>query len=759
MSKIKLPFRVHPIVLAAACLVAIVAIIGLLYAMATNQLIDFIMLFRDAVVLVYLFVIRIGLPILLLLGLGLWVERKLNPDAARESRPLAERLPILKRIHWPHLSARATLAITLIGVLWLAAIGIAVSRFLFGIGYVTNLSDQFPWGLWISFDVVSGVALAAGGFVMAGTVHVFNIEKYHPIVRPAILTALLGYLLVVFGILFDLGRWYNVWHPIFMWNIHSPMLEVAWCVMLYTTVLALEFSPIIFEKFKLQWPLKIMRRITIPLVILGMVLSTLHQSSLGTLFLIFPEKISPLWYTPLLPVFFFLSAVAVGLGMTIVESNLSARALGMELESDLLKGLGRAASIVLAIYLALKVFDLVSRGAYTYLTASGFHTALYFTEIFFGVITPMVILATRHGRENARLVYPRGRFDRRRCRVESSEHLHVGVVDVRKWRADLCPIFERDNHLSRVGGGRSGCVWDGRQVLAGLYGQARAFTRIERTYASAPFPHRERGGAGHSVLVLFGESDRYLLADCLERTLSTLGLGSEKKERLSFVRAIARLFPTLGLSAKAGLWVVILTVVVIGLFAYLGTAALSENTQRNLQERVVLAQMTATYIDAVLDNIHGVLTDTAGERDWSNPQSANVALDQAYRRLSPFASHIFLVNSAGACHRRAALDAGKLIDLWEYSFRQRSAKWDRFRRLTGRPADWLLGAVGSRRRAGPQCSRRRLRCAGNYPGFEQSQYPRVFQSDRTGADGLHGSSGFGRANPREHASRARGESE
>jgi Ni/Fe-hydrogenase subunit HybB-like protein len=408
MSKFKTPFNLHPVVAIAASLAAIVVISLVLFAMATNQLFDLIMLFRDAVVLAYLSIIRIGLPILVLIGLGAWVERKMNPDAARASRPLTDRLPILKRFHLPHISARAALASTLIGLLWLSAIGIAVSRFFFGLGNVTNLTDQTPWGLWIGFDVVSGVALAAGGFVMAGTVHVFNIEKYHPIVRPAILTALLGYLLVVVGLLFDLGRWYNVWHPIFMWNIHSPMLEVAWCVMLYTTVLALEFSPIIFEKFKLQWPLKIMRRITIPLVILGMVLSTLHQSSLGTLFLIFPEKISPLWYTPLLPVFFFLSAVAVGLGMTIVESNMSSRALGMELESDLLKGLGRAASVVLAIYLALKVFDLVSRGAYVYLTASMFHTALYFTEIFFGVITPMVLLATRRGRESPRLVYLAG---------------------------------------------------------------------------------------------------------------------------------------------------------------------------------------------------------------------------------------------------------------------------------------------------------------------------------------------------------------
>jgi Ni/Fe-hydrogenase subunit HybB-like protein len=406
--RLKMPFDAHPGVVAAICLIAIGVIGTVLYTLVTNQFIDLLIVFRDVVVLAYLFVLRVGVPIAILLALGAWLERKLNPDAARESKPLSERLPILQRLHLPRLSSRGVLAITLVGVLWLAAIGIAVSRFFFGLGAVTNLSDEFPWGIWIGFDVVSGVALAAGGFVMAGTVHVFNLKKYHPIVRPAILTAFLGYLLVIFGLLFDLGRWYNVWHPIFFWNIHSPMFEVAWCVMLYTTVLALEFSPIVFEKLKLNWPLQVVRAITIPLVILGVCLSTLHQSSLGSLFLIAPEKINPLWYTPLLPVFFFISAVAVGLGMTIVESNLSARAFGMELEHELLRGLGRAASIVLGIYLVLKVVDLVSRGAYVYLAASGFHTALYATEIILGVIVPMVILGIRRGREHPRLLYLSG---------------------------------------------------------------------------------------------------------------------------------------------------------------------------------------------------------------------------------------------------------------------------------------------------------------------------------------------------------------
>ncbi len=377
-SRHKISLVLPPMLVSLVSFVAIVIIGVVAYTMVTNQFVNLLLLFRDIVVVLYLFVLRIGLPIILLLGIGAWLERKLNPDAARASNPLSERVPWLARLRVPRVSARGALAILLVVALWAAGIGVTIARFFFGLGYVTNLTDEFPWGIWIGFDVFSGVALAAGGFIIAGTVYVFNVERFHPIVRPAVLTALLGYLLVIIGLMFDLGRWYNIWHPIFgFWNLHSPLLEVAWCVILYTTVLALEFSPVIFEKLNLQWPLKIIRAITIPLVILGMCLSTLHQSSLGSLFLIFPEKINPLWYSPMLPIFYFISAVAVGLGMVMVASNLSARAFGRKLENHLMRDLGRAAAVVLFIYFALKVYDLIARGATAYLTVPGFHSMMY----------------------------------------------------------------------------------------------------------------------------------------------------------------------------------------------------------------------------------------------------------------------------------------------------------------------------------------------------------------------------------------------
>src|SRR5262245_29133729 len=227
------------------------------------------------------------------------------------------------------------------GALLLAGLYATYLRFFHGLGAVSNLSDQFPWGIWIGFDVLCGVGLAAGGFTLVATVHIFNIEKYKPILRPSILTAFLGYLLVITALMFDLGRPYRIWHALIMWNPHSVMFEVAWCVMLYTIVLALEFSPLLLEKLGWVKPLRIVHMFTIPLVILGVILSMLHQSSLGSLYLIVPEKLYPLWYSPLQPFLFFLTALALGCAMTIFESYLSFRAFRRQLEMNLLSDLGK----------------------------------------------------------------------------------------------------------------------------------------------------------------------------------------------------------------------------------------------------------------------------------------------------------------------------------------------------------------------------------------------------------------------------------
>jgi len=273
-------------------------------------------------------------------------------------------------------------------------------RFTKGLGASTNLTDRFPWGLWIGLDVLCGVGLAAGGFTLAAIVYVFHLKRFHPLLRPSILTAFLGYVLVAVALLYDLGRPYRIWHPLVMWNPHSVMFEVAWCVMLYLTVLALEFSPAVFARFGTQKPLRIIQSMTIPLVIAGVLLSTLHQSSLGSLFLIVPSKLHPYWYSPLLPAFFFVSAVGVGMAMVIFESHLSARAFGREIEMPLLAALGKAMAAVLGVYGIMRFQDLLGRGALVHLREPSTETVLFVVEIVLGLLIPLPLLFIRRVRED-----------------------------------------------------------------------------------------------------------------------------------------------------------------------------------------------------------------------------------------------------------------------------------------------------------------------------------------------------------------------
>jgi Ni/Fe-hydrogenase subunit HybB-like protein len=247
--------------------------------------------------------------------------------------------------------------------------------------------------------------LAAGGFTLTAAVHIFNIKRLHPIVRPTILTAFLGYVLVCVALMYDLGRPYRIWHPLVMRNPHSVMFEVAYCVMLYTTVLSLEFSPIVLERFNLQKPLKIIRAALIPLVILGVILSTLHQSSLGTVYLIMPEKLHPFWYSPLLPVFFFISAIAVGLAMTIFESSLSSKHFGQQLELPILQELGRVLVVVLSVYGILRLEDLLHRGVLKLLLQPGYEMYLFWLEISLSLILPLLLLSQKKIRSTAQGLY------------------------------------------------------------------------------------------------------------------------------------------------------------------------------------------------------------------------------------------------------------------------------------------------------------------------------------------------------------------
>jgi Ni/Fe-hydrogenase subunit HybB-like protein len=282
---------------------------------------------------------------------------------------------------------------------------ITVIRYTQGLGAVTNLSDRFPWGLWVGFDILCGVGLAAGGFTLTTVVYVFNMKRYKPIVRPTVLTAFLGYSLVVAGLMFDLGRPWNIWHPLVMWNHHSVMFEVSWCVTLYLTVLFLEVSGAIFERLGWKRAVAIQHGATPLLVIAGAILSTLHQSSLGAFYLIVPGKLHPLWYTPALPVMFFLSAVAVGPAMVIVESRLSSRAFGRGLEMPLLMSVGRALAIALGLFGAFRLFDLARRGQLGAAFGPGREAAFFQLEFGLGVILPLALLLWPAVRRNSGRLY------------------------------------------------------------------------------------------------------------------------------------------------------------------------------------------------------------------------------------------------------------------------------------------------------------------------------------------------------------------
>ncbi len=282
-------------------------------------------------------------------------------------------------------------------VLWaITGLGAAVglTRFFFGLGATTNLTDSVPWGIWIGFDVMSGVALAAGGFVMTATVYIFGKEEFHPIVRPAVLTAFLGYVAVAFGLLFDLGLPWNIWHMIIFWNHHSPLFEVGWCVMLYLTVLLLEFSPVPMEDVSAFARIRrFLVKLRLPLVITGIALSTLHQSSLGSLFMIMPYRVHPLWYSNILPIMFFISAVGLGLMMVTFESHFTSYFYRRKPEFDLLEKLTKAARWVLLLYLVVRISDIAVRGHLADMFAPGWRTWWFWFELTVMVIAPVIMFS------------------------------------------------------------------------------------------------------------------------------------------------------------------------------------------------------------------------------------------------------------------------------------------------------------------------------------------------------------------------------
>ena len=271
---------------------------------------------------------------------------------------------------------------------------ILLLRFVFGLGAVTNINDGYTWGIWVVYDVVIGSAFACGGYSVALLVYIFNKGEYHPLVRPALLASLFGYTLAGAGVMFDLGRYWNFWH--IFWpgyaQTGSVMFEVAVCITAYIIVMWIEFSPAFLEKFGLTDIKKKLNKALFFFIALGILLPSMHQSSLGSLLVVFGYQVHPLWQTILLPLLYLMTAVTIGFAIVIFEACLSSSGFKRPLEMDILTKLSRLMTWMLAAYLAVRVVDLVVRGALGYMFELSVEAFWFWVEMAL-FITPMVLLA------------------------------------------------------------------------------------------------------------------------------------------------------------------------------------------------------------------------------------------------------------------------------------------------------------------------------------------------------------------------------
>lgn len=291
---------------------------------------------------------------------------------------------------------------SILAFLTIVGVGVGIYRLAVGLGPTTNLSDYFPWGLWIGLDVFL-IPAAGAAFTVSAISHFFHVKEYHRIIRPAILVGLLGYVSVALILILDLGRWhqfYNILVPPFI-NIHSFLEEVALSVTLYTMVLILEFAPTILEKFKLETPARWIHRGIMVISGVGILISTIHQSSIGSMFLILEHKLHPIWWTPLIPFLFLTQALFGGLAMAAIVVKLAQENLGMKVDRNLLTKVGKLTRILLVIYLIAKVADWIVAGELGLLFTSGGFSLLIWAELILGVALPLFLLFSDYGNRPA----------------------------------------------------------------------------------------------------------------------------------------------------------------------------------------------------------------------------------------------------------------------------------------------------------------------------------------------------------------------
>jgi Ni/Fe-hydrogenase subunit HybB-like protein len=287
------------------------------------------------------------------------------------------------------------------GVLIALMVAVLAVRFLFGLGAVTGLNDGYPWGIWVVVDVVIGSAFACGGFSVAMLVYIFNKGEYHPLVRPALLASLLGYTLAGAGVIFDLGRWWNVWNMFWPGSINpnSVMFEVAVCITLYIIVMWIEFSPTFLEQMGRVEARKKVGKAMFFLVALGTVLPMMHQSSLGTLLVVMGVQIHPLWQTPVLPLLYLLTAITMGYAVVLFESCLTSSAYRRRIEASMLTPLAKVMLGFLAVYVVVRVGDILVRGALPKAFVPSVEALMFWLEMAC-FVAPLILLGAETNRRN-----------------------------------------------------------------------------------------------------------------------------------------------------------------------------------------------------------------------------------------------------------------------------------------------------------------------------------------------------------------------
>lgn len=324
----------------------------------------------------------------------------------------------------------ATVILGILGLLTVIGVAAGVYRLVSGLGASTSLTDGYPWGIWIGFDFAL-IAFSGAAFTMAGAVYILQRESYRPAMRPAILFGMLGYVAVLVLLILDLGRWDRFWSFFVNWNVHSPLFEISWCIVLYSSVLVIEVSPQIFERLGKERPVRWVYRIVVPLVIAAVTLSSLHQSTLGTLYLNMPYRLHPLWYSPILSLLFFISSIMAGLAVTLLVYPIAARITHKEVQTNIDAGLARALAWLAAVYALLKLGDILLAGELPLLLAFDRYSLLMWLELGVGCIAPMVLL-----------LVPRLRAQRR-WQVTGALLILFGVL-MNRFNATLFAQFARE---------------------------------------------------------------------------------------------------------------------------------------------------------------------------------------------------------------------------------------------------------------------------------------------------------------------------